>query len=162
MLIEASGLPGLTCPAPAGEHHNVHIALCTKSRDRPALAVPGKPWLATEPVPGDSPSARWQVPVTLRRDASGFDFGGPYVRGDRADRHLFLAWGSLPGDGTLRLFRGSKLKLTSVDASIIEEATHPGHQLTARIRLTPISGRPALTWSASPAGQGTCGTGCLR
>jgi hypothetical protein len=153
VLIEASGLPGLTCPSPAGEHHDVHIALCTKGRDRPALAVPGKPWLATEPVPGDSPSARWQVPVTVRRGASGLDFSGPHVRGDHTDRHLFLAWGSLPGDGTLQLIRGSKLKLTSVDPSIIEEALHPGHQLTARIRLTGTPGQPALTWSAGPADQ---------
>ena len=29
--------------------------------DRPALVVPGRPGLATEPVPGDAPSARWEV-----------------------------------------------------------------------------------------------------
>ena len=104
VVIDASGLPGLTCPPDAaGEHHNVHIALCTKSKERPTLLVPGKPWLATEPVPGDSPSAHWEVPVTVRRDTGGLDFGGPYVRGDRSDRNLFLAWGDVPGDGTLRL-----------------------------------------------------------
>jgi hypothetical protein len=87
VVIEGSSLPGLTCaPDAAGEHHNVHIALCTKSKDRPALVVPGKPWLATEPVPGDSPWAHWEVPVTVRRDRDGFDFSGPYVRGDRRGR----------------------------------------------------------------------------
>ena len=51
VVIEGSSLPGLTCPPDsAGEHHNIHIALCTKSRDRPVLVVPGKPWLVTEPV----------------------------------------------------------------------------------------------------------------
>ena len=119
VVIEASGLPGLTCPPDAaGEHHNVHIALCTKSKERPTLLVPGKPWLATEPVPGDSPSAHWEVPVTVRRDTGGLDFGGPYVRGDRSDRNLFLAWGDVPGDGTLRLVRGSKLRLADVDQGI--------------------------------------------
>jgi hypothetical protein len=149
VVIEASGLPGLTCPPDAaGEHHRVHIALCTRSTDRPALTVPGKPWLATDPMPGDAPSAGWEVPVTVRRDEDGYDFSGPYVRGDRADRHLFLPWGDVPGDGTLRLIRGSKLKLAHVDPGLVEEAMRPGHRLAARIRLT---GDPALTWSAGPA-----------
>jgi hypothetical protein len=152
VVIEASSLPGLTCPPDAaGAHHHVHIALCTKSKERPALVVPGKPWLATEPVPGDAPSAHWEAPVTVRRDADGYDFSGPSVRGDRADRHLFLAWGDVPGDGTLRLIRGSKLKLTDVDPGLVEEAMRPGHRLVARIRLTGTQGEPALTWSAGPA-----------
>ena len=152
VVIEGSSLPGLTCaPDAAGEHHNVHIALCTKSKERPALVVPGKPWLATEPVPGDSPWAHWEVPVTVRRDRDGFDFSGPYVRGDRADRHLFLAWGDVPGDGTLRLVRGSKLGLAGVDPRLVEEAMRPGHRLLARIRLTGARGEPALTWWAGPA-----------
>ena len=47
----------------------------------------------------------------MRRDTDGLDFSGPFVRGDRTDRHLGLAWGDVPGDGTLRLFRGAKLRL---------------------------------------------------
>jgi hypothetical protein len=148
-LIEALSLPGLNWPAEAGgEYGNVHIALSAKATERPALAVPGKPWLATEPVPGDAPSARWAAPVTVRRDADGFDFSGPYVRGDRADRHLFLAWGDVRSDGTMRLIRGSKLGLGRVDPRLIEDAMRPRHQLVARIRLT---GTPGLTWSAEPA-----------
>jgi uncharacterized protein DUF5990/uncharacterized protein DUF5655 len=152
VVIEGSGLPGLTCPPDAaGEHHNVHIALCTKGKERSALVVPGKPWLAADPVPGDAPSARWEVPVTVRRDADGFDFSGPYVRGDRADRHLFLAWGDVHGDGTLRLIRGSKLGLAGVDPRLVEDAMRPGYRLVARIRLTGTRAEPALTWSAGPA-----------
>ena len=143
VVIEGSSLPGLTCsPDAAGEHHNIHIALCAKSREGPTLVVPGKPWLVTEPVPGDAPSARWEVPVTVRRDEDGFDFSGPYVRGDRTDRHLFLAWGDVHGDGTLRLVRGSKLGLTGVDPRLIEEAIRPGYRLVARIRLTGTGGNP--------------------
>lgn len=149
VLIEAVSLPGLSWPADAaGEHHNVHIALSAKSTERPALAVPGKPWLATEPVPGDAPSARWEAPVTVRRDADGFDFSGPNVRGDPTDRHLFLAWGDVHSDGTLRLIRGSKLGLGRVDPRLVEEAMRPGHRLVARIRLT---GTPGLSWSAEAA-----------
>jgi hypothetical protein len=151
VVIEASGLPGLSCRTDAGgEHHNIHIALCTKSKELPTLAVPGKPWLATGPVPGDAPSARWEAPVTVRRGTGSLDFSGPFVRGDRTDRHLFLAWGDVRDDGTLRLIRGSKLKLGDVDPRTVEKAMRPGHQLTARIRLTGARAEPALTWTAEP------------
>jgi hypothetical protein len=84
----------------------------------------------------------------VRRDTGGFDFSGPYVRGARDDRHLFLAWGDVRVDGTMRLVRGSKLKLIEVHPGLVEEAMRPGYQLVARIRLT---GEPGLAWSAEPA-----------
>ena len=160
VVIEGFDLPGLTCaPEPGGQvHQNIHVALTGPGTDQPALAVPGSRWLAIEPVRGDAPSAHWEVPVTVRRGADGFDFTGPFVRGDRTDRHLGLAWGDVPGDGTLRLFRGAKLRLVDIDPAIIEEATRPGRRLVARIRLTDAKGNPvcarvhppALTWSAVP------------
>lgn len=160
VVIEGFDLPGLTCaPEPGGQvHQNIHVALTGPGKDQPALAVPGSPWLAIEPVGGDAPSAHWEVPVTVRRGTGGFDFSGPFVRGDRTDRHLGLAWGDVPGDGTLRLFRGAKLRLVDIDPAIIEEAIRPGHRLVARIRLTDAKGNPvcarvhppALTWSAEP------------
>jgi Family of unknown function (DUF5990) len=120
--------------------------------------MPGRPGLATEPVPGEAASARWEVPVTVRRGEEGYDFSGPFVRGDRTDRHLSLAWGEVPGDGTLRLFRGAKLRLVDVDPRVIDDAMRPGHQLIARVRLTDARGNPVcarvhppvLTWSAEP------------
>jgi hypothetical protein len=158
VVIAGFDLPGLTCaPEPGGQvHQNIHVALTGPGADRPALTVPGGRWLAVEPVRGDAPSARWEVPVTVRRGTDGFDFTGPFVRGDRTDRHLGLAWGDVPGDGTLRLFRGAKLRLVDIDPAIIEEAARPGHRLIARIRLTDARGNPvcarvrspALTWSA--------------
>jgi hypothetical protein len=152
VMIEAASLPGLTSPADdGGQYRNFHIGLAAKDKERPALAVPGKPWRAAEPVPGDAPSARWQVPVTVRRDTGGLDFSGPYVRGARDDRNLFLAWGEVHDDGTMRLVRGSKLKLTGVDPRLVEEAMRPGYQLVARIRLTGTAGEPGLTWAAEPA-----------
>jgi len=157
IVIEGYDLPGLTCrPEPGGSgHRNVHVALSGKSKDRAALVVPDRPGLAIEPVPGDAESARWEVPVTVRRDADGLDFTGPFVGGTRDDRNLGLAWGDVPGDGTLRLFRGAKLRLVDVDPALIEEAMRPGHRLVARIRLTdprgnPVCARvhpPALSWS---------------
>ena len=158
VLIDGFDLPGLACnPEPGGTvHRTVHVALTGRDEDRPALELPGRGGaLALEPVPGDAPSARWEVPVTVRRGDDGLDFGGPFVRGVRDDRHLGLAWGDVPGDGTLRLFRGAKLRLVDVDPGLIEDAIRPGHRLVARIRLTDAKGNPvcarvhppALTWS---------------
>jgi Family of unknown function (DUF5990)/Domain of unknown function (DUF5655) len=161
VVIEGRDLPGRTCqPEATGpRHRNVHVALSGRSEERPALTVPGKPGLAIEPTPGDAPSARWEMPVTVRHDDGGFDFGGPFVRGDRTDRHLGLVWGDVPGDGTLRLFRGAKLRLVDVKPGLIEEAMRPGRRLVARVRLTDRSGNPIcarirppdVAWSAEPA-----------
>jgi hypothetical protein len=149
VVVEAAGLPGLSWPPAASEYHNLHLALATRNRDdQTALVVPGRPWLGASPMPGDAPSACWEVQVTVGRDDDGFDFSGACVRGDRSDRHLFLAWGDIRSDGTLRLIRGSKLKFAAVDTSLLAEAMRPGYRLTARIRLT---GEPSLTWSAGPA-----------
>lgn len=152
VLIEGFDLPGLICqPEPGGPgHQDIHVAVYSHSKDRPALVMPGNPWLATEPVPGDSPSARWEVPVAVRRGDAGLDFGGPFVRGDRTDRHLGLAWGDVPGDGTLRLFRGAKLRLADVDPGLIEDAMRLGRRLVARIRLTDAKGHPICARVRSP------------
>jgi hypothetical protein len=158
VVVEGYDLPGITCqPEPEGRaHRNVHVALTGPSTDRPALIMPDRKWLAIEPVPGDAPSARWEITVTVRRDEDGFDFGGPFVRGDRTDRHLGLAWGDVPGDGILQLFRGAKLRLVDVEPRLIEAAMRPGGRLTARVRLTDARGNPIcarvrppdITWSA--------------
>lgn len=163
VVIDGYDLPGLTCqPEPDGtRHRNIHVALSGKSDDRPGLTFPGRPRRAIEPVPGDAGSARWEVPVTVRRDADGFDFTGPFVGGARDDRNVGLAWGDVPGDGTLRLFRGAKLRLIDIDPAVIEKAMRPGYRLVGRIRLTdprgnPVCARvdpPALTWSAERSGD---------
>jgi hypothetical protein len=160
VVIEGSELPGRTCRPEPGRpgHWNVHVALYCRGKDQPALTMPGNPWNATGPVPGDAAAARWEAPVTVKRGPDGgFDFTGPFVRGPRDDRHLALAWGDLPGDGTLRLFRGAKLRLVDVDPELIEQALRPGHTLVARIRLTDAKGNPIcarvhppyLTWSVT-------------
>ncbi len=159
VVIEGFDLPGLACrPEPGGPaHQNIHVAIYGHSQDRPALVIPHNPWLATEPVPGDSPAARWEVPVTVRGGDEGLDFGGPFVRGDRTDRHIGLAWGDVPGDGTLRLFRGGKLRLAEVDPALIEDAMRAGHGLVVRVRLTDARGNPScadMSWSAERAEAG--------
>jgi hypothetical protein len=154
VVIEACGLPGRSfCGGPeAPTFRNVHLGLRSISKDRPTLVTPGHPWRVTEPVPGDARSARWEVEITVRRGDDGLDFGGPFVRGDRTDRHLGIAWGDVSADGTFRLIRGSKLKFADVDPALVTEAMRPGSRLVARIRFTDAKGdliHPAdLVWSA--------------
>jgi hypothetical protein len=145
VVIEGFDLPGRSFQAgPDGPaYHNVHLALRGTSKDRLTLVTPGSPWRATEPVPGDARSARWEVEVTVRRGDDGLDFGGPFVRGDRTDRHLGIVWGDVLPDGTFLLIRGSKLKLADVDPALVAEALRPGSQLVARVRIRP----PDLAWS---------------
>jgi hypothetical protein len=165
IVVRGSELPGLTCqPEPDGNvHRNIHVALATTAKgiaeDQPWLTVPLKPGLAVEPFPGDANNTRWQVTVTVRGSADdGYDFTGPSVGGDRTDRHLGLVWGDVPGDGTLQLFRGAKLRLVDVPPDVITDAMRPGHRLVARVRLTDDKGNPVcarlrpshLTWSAEP------------
>jgi hypothetical protein len=164
VVIEGSELPGRTCrPEPDGQgHQDIYVALGGRSEDRPALTMSNKPGMAIEPVPGDAPAARWEMPVTVRRDEDGFDYGGPFVRGVRDDRHLGLIWGDLQGGDTLQVFRGAKLRLVDVDPGLIEQALRPGHTLVARIRLTDARGNPIcarvhppyLTWSVTADGAG--------
>ena len=92
-------------------------------------------------------AARWEVQVTVRRGDDGLDFGGPFVRGDRTDRHLGIVWGDVTAGGTFRLIRGSKLKLAEVDPALVAEAMRPGSRLVARVRIRP----PDLAWSWSVA-----------
>jgi hypothetical protein len=166
VVIEGTELPGLSCqPEPDGTaHRNIHVALSTKARGiaegQPWLTVPLKPGLAVSPFPGDARATRWEVTVTVRGSADdGYDFTGPAVGGDRTDRHLGLVWGDAPGDGTLHMFRGAKLRLVDVPPGLITEAMRPSHHLVARVRLTDDRGNPVcarlrpshLTWSAQPA-----------
>jgi Family of unknown function (DUF5990)/Domain of unknown function (DUF5655) len=161
--IEGFDLPGRSCrPGPDGSgYQNVHVGIGSDRADAPGLTVPDRRWVATDLVPGDAPSATWEVTVTIRRGGDGIDFGGPSVRGDRSDRHLGLVWGEVPGDGTFRLFRGAKLRLVDVDRALVERAWQPGYALVARVRLTDARGNPIcarvrppdIEWLASPQGE---------
>jgi Family of unknown function (DUF5990) len=157
VVIEGFDLPGRAwCPGAGGSsYQRVHVALHGHDQSRAFLPMPGRGgWLAIEPVPADAPSARWEAQVTARRGDGGLDFGGPFVRGDRTDRHLALAWGDVPGDGTLLLFRACKFGLADVDPGLIEDALRPGHRLVARVRLTDTRGNPGcsnVAWSVERA-----------
>jgi len=72
----------------------------------------------------------------------------------------------LLGDGTLRMFRGAKLRLVDVPPDLIAEAMRPEHRLVARVRMTDPNGNPVcarlhppyLEWSAEPGPPPAVGT----
>ena len=48
-------------------------------------------------VPGDAPSARWEVDVRVIELDDERDFRGPAVHGKRGERFLYLTWGEYDG-----------------------------------------------------------------
>jgi hypothetical protein len=94
-------------------------------------------------IPGDAPSARWQIDVTVRvRDLGGVGFGGPLVKRKRGERFLYLSWGTVAPDGTFTLFRAAKLWLSDVPPSVVPEALRPGRRLVGSLGLTDCKGYP--------------------
>lgn len=159
VVIEGVELPGLACQ-PEGDgtrHDSVHVAVLSTSKELAGLTVvPPRPWHAVWALPGDAAAARWEVDVRVKRGPDGFDFGGPFVRGNKDDRHIGLVWGDVPGDGMFHLFRGAKLRFADLDPALIESALAPAGRLTARVRLTDAKGNPIcarlrapnISWSA--------------
>ena len=162
VVVEGTDLPGRRChPNPEGYgYENIHVGLCDRACKAPPVVEPHRPWGVRELVPGDAPQARWEFEIVVR-DGVGHgavDFGGPLVRGKRGDRHIGLAWGEVPGDGTFRLSRGAKLRLEAIAADVLDRATRPGYGLVARLGLTDAKGNPRcasvrpphIVWSAEP------------
>ena len=148
-------LPRKQISVPASEHGGAASFEGVRLRDL----------LSEAKVPaGNDISGQYLSWVVIVDAADGYRavFAGPFVRGVRDDRHLGLIWGDLQADGTLRVFRGAKLRLVDVDPGLIEQALRPGSGLVARIRLTDARGNPIcarvhppyLTWSAAADGAG--------
>ena len=151
MLVEIRGtdLPGRHRGPTAQRdlHENIHVGI-------------GRGDTLSGLVPGDAPAARWQVDVKTRvRDEGDIDFGGPFVRGTRGARFLYLSKDTVAEDGTSTLFRAAKLWLSVVDPSVIQAAMQPGHRLVGSLGLTDRKGHPlcasvrppAIVWSAEEA-----------
>ena len=132
-------LPGRTfddCRRPDGLlYENVHVGI-QQRRD------------VIERVPGDAPSATWELTIETRRNDGELDFRGPYVQGKRGDRFLYLSWGTLDGDGRFEMFRRAKLMLRGVDNDVVRAASGPGHLLVGTVKLTDGGGCPrcAAVW----------------
>lgn len=129
--IRGTELPGRRCgPSPEGEaYENVHVGL--RHRDGPI-----------DLVPGDAPSAEWQLEVVVRRGPDdGIDYGGPFVYGRRGERALGLMWGTLQ-NGAFDVFRAAKLRLEDVDPALVEQALGGGGRLVCSLGLTDQHGWP--------------------
>ncbi len=163
VVIEGFDLPGIRCdPGPEGRfYENIHVGLAVRGVNAPGLAVDGRPWKVTELFRGDADAARWAMDVVVKGDVDKPDFGGPFVRGAKGDRHIFLAWGELSDDGTrFDLFRGAKFKLEKIDPALIKKASAPGRTLVARVGMTDTKGHPACAtvgpdWSVRQANEST-------
>src|SRR5262249_23546380 len=133
VIVEIRGhdLPGQRCgPSPEGgwyEHISVGLARGTQT---------------VELVPGDAPSARWELEVELRGRPDGeLDFGGRWGRGNGGDRHRALRWGTADDGGRFDVFRAAKLRIDRVDRDLIAEAA-AGGRLVASVHLTDERGWP--------------------
>lgn len=151
MLVEIRGtdLPGRRCgPSPHGQmYDNIHVGIRRGDTLR-------------ELFPGDAPSVCWQIDVKTRvRDEGNIDFGGPFVKGKRGERLLYLSWGTAADDGAFTLFRAAKLWLSEVDPAVIRQAMQPGYCLVGSLGLIDRQGHPlcagvrppAIVWSAERA-----------
>jgi hypothetical protein len=129
--IVGTDLPGHACgPSPdGGTYQDIHVGL---KRAQETIDL----------VPGDAQEARWTFEIVVKRGDGSLDFGGPFVSGDREDRHLGLRWGTLGADGTFEVFRGAKLRLVDVDRAVVERALSTGGVLRARLGLTDEHGWP--------------------
>ncbi|HEX7168461.1 MAG TPA: DUF5990 family protein [Acidimicrobiales bacterium] len=103
-------------------------------------------------VPGDAPSAVFDVMI-VRRDDGG-DFRGPYVHGKPGDRFLYLSWGDVdPDTGEFAMFRRAKIMLSAIPAGLLRPTTT---SLEAYLSLTDAKGGPVcaavrppqITWSS--------------
>ena len=143
--IRGRNLPGRSFVSDGEALHNVHVGV-QERKDPVGL------------VPGDAPSATWDVDVGLKVDAYGdLDFRGPAVQGRPGGRFLYLTWGDVGRDGSFTMFRRAKLMLGAIDPAVVRAAEDSGRPLLADIDLTDECGGPrcaqvhppALTWHAS-------------
>jgi hypothetical protein len=144
LRIDATDLPGRTCPAPAGSglsgYGDIHVAV--QRRNRPAELL--------DPQPGDAVSASWTLPCTTAVSADGVDVTGPYVQGGPGGRFVYLSWGAVDAGGAFTMFRRAKLMLDAVPGAVAEAAARDG-LLVGRLGLTDARGLPLCARVVPPA-----------
>ncbi|MFG2941258.1 DUF5990 family protein [Streptomyces sp. NPDC048282] len=152
--IDATDLPGRSCPAPADSglsgYGDIHVAV--QRRNRPAELL--------DPQPGDAVAATWTLPCTAAVVTEGVDLTGPYVQGGPGGRFVYLSWGAADAEGGFRMFRRAKLMLDAVPGAVARAAARDG-LLVGRLGLTDACGMPlcarvvppAVEWSAESDGR---------
>src|SRR5262245_16866753 len=121
VIIEIRGhdLPGRICgPTPeGGEYEDIHVGL---ARANDAIGL----------VAGDAESARWELEVKVKEGPDGgFDCTGPSVFGKPGERHLGLRWVAVGDDGSMFVFRATKLRLNDVGLELTTRAVEGGGRL---------------------------------
>ncbi|MFJ9949456.1 DUF5990 family protein [Kitasatospora sp. NPDC091207] len=152
--IEATDLPGRSCPGAPGlpGYDDIHVAVQRR----------GRPGELLDPVAGDAAGAVWTLECAVKAgpDLPGPDLLGPYVQGGPGARFVHLSRVA-GGAGGFTVFRRAKLMLAAVERDTVEAAVRGG-LLVARLGLTDAEGHPLcaavrpplVTWSAGAAGTG--------
>jgi hypothetical protein len=120
---------------------NIHVGVQRRAKPGELLHL----------VPGDAPSAQWE----LESEITGDDVKGPYIQGRPGERFIYLSWGAIGDDGSFNMFRRAKLMVADIPRDVLRAAAKSG-RLTARIGLTdgkgnPLCARvkpPTIEWSA--------------
>jgi hypothetical protein len=146
--IEASDLPGRTCPPGAGfpGYSGIHVGVQRRDRRDELLGL----------HPGDATSAAWTLECVATPTPGGVDFRGPHIQGRPGARFIYLSWGTVDDAGVFSMFRRAKLMLDAVDAGTVDAAVRSG-RLLGRLGLTDGRGEPLCAAVRPPRIEWTAG-----
>jgi len=141
IVIEGHDLPGAEFVSEGVALHNVHVAV--QIGEHPVGLVPG-----------DAPSARWEIDVrTVVADDGAVDLRGPAVFGKKGERFLYLTWGDVDADGGFAMFRRAKLMFADIDPAVLRGGMDAG-TLVATVALTDEHGGPRCARVRPPPQDG--------
>jgi hypothetical protein len=146
--IEASDLPGRTCPPGDGfpGYSGIHVGVQRRDRRDELLDL----------HPGDATSAAWTLECVATPRPGGVDLRGPHIQGRPGGRFIYLSWGTVDDAGVFSMFRRAKLMLDAVDAGTVDDAVRSG-RLLGRLRLTDGRGEPLCAAVRPPRIEWTAG-----
>jgi hypothetical protein len=94
-------------------------------------------------VPADARKAEFKISIDVVKSSNeSLDFRGPFVRGRRGDRFLFLSWGEVDGHGVFSMFRRATLHLSAIKQKDALRALCSNSELEASVNLTDEKGGP--------------------
>ena len=132
--LEGFDLPGRSCgpgpDVPEG-HENIHVAVQGRKGRGDLLGA----------VPGDAPSATWELRCDVASPPPDADLRGPHIHGSPGKRFVYITWGLVDPSHPFRMFRRAKIWLDAVPPDVIRAACDHGI-LVGRLGLTDDKGRP--------------------
>lgn len=94
-------------------------------------------------VTGDAADAVFDIELEIVPGSDGEpDFRGPYVRGRRGERFVYLTWGEVDDAGTFTTFRRLKLHLSPLVEQASPQELYAAKKVQAILELTDTRGRP--------------------